>query len=95
MSYDYAMIYADIASTFAVALMLLIIKIQYKQEKRITRIEDDLYLASDNPTSMPLTKQVYNLQQDVANIREHCKKLSSTMENIKNMIKDYLEPVKK
>ena len=93
MSFDIAMIYADIASTFAVTLMFIIIKTQNDQNKRILKIESDLYLNSGNPTSMPLTKQVFNLQQDVANIKEHCEKLNTTMESINNTIKDCFKPM--
>lgn len=92
MSFDIAMIYADIASTFAVTLLFIIIKTQNDQNKRILKIENDLYLDSGNPTSMPLTKQVYNLQQDVATIKETTEKLHATMENINNTIKDCFKP---
>jgi vacuolar-type H+-ATPase subunit I/STV1 len=95
MSIDIGMIYADIASTFAVALMLIIIKTQYKQDRRIQKIEDDLYLDSCNPVSMPLTKQIFNLQQDMSLIKENFEKLNSTIENLNTIIQDYLKPVNK
>lgn len=95
MSFDIAMIYADIASTFAVTLMFIIIKTQNDQNKRILKIESDLYLNSGNPTSMPLTKQVFNLQQDVATIKDTCEKLHATMESINTKIYDYLASPKK
>lgn len=90
MGFDLGMIFADIASAFAVALMLILLKKISEFDVRIKRIEADLYLAEGNPTSMPLTKQVYTLQQDVAAIKESCEKLHTTIESINTTILDCL-----
>jgi len=90
MTLDIAMLYADIASTAAVALMLYIARTMIQQDKRIQKIESDLYVENSNPTSLPLTKQVYNLQQDVATIKDTCEKLHTTIESINSTIHDCL-----
>lgn len=92
MSFDLGMIFADIASAIAVSLMVLVLKKLSDFNHRIQRIETDLYVAGDNPTSMPLTKQVYTLQQDVATIKENCERLNVTMGNINTTIRDCFTP---
>ncbi|GAG75822.1 unnamed protein product [marine sediment metagenome] len=79
-----ALIIADILSAVAVALMLFVLKTNIKHEKRIQRMENDLYLNPGNPTSMPLTQQVFNLQKDVSSIKESIGKLNDMMTHFYN-----------
>jgi methyl-accepting chemotaxis protein len=95
MSFDLGMIFADLASAVAVALILIILRRLSEYDRRIQRIEGDLYLAEGNPTSMPLTMQVHNLQQDVRTINETCEKLHTTIESINTTILDCLPLPKK
>ena len=90
MSFDLGMIFADIASAIAVSLILLVLKKLSEYDRRIQRIEGDLYLAEGNPTSMPLTMQVHNLQKDVGVIKDTCEKLHLTIESINTTIRDCL-----
>ncbi len=82
-------IIADILSGVAVFLMIFIIKTTVRHEKRIQRMENDLYVDSSNPTSMPLTKQVKNLQNDVVSIKEHCEKFDKKLEKINKMVTQF------
>lgn len=77
---------ADALAAMSVALMIFILKLSIKQEKRIQRMESDLYLDSKNPTSMPLTKQVFNLQKDVTEVKKSVGKLDESMEKINEMV---------
>jgi hypothetical protein len=91
MSLDLGVIFADALSSFAVALMLIILKKFSEYDRRIQRIESDLYVGEGNPTSMPLTTQVHGLQQDVAVIKDKCQDLHATMETINNTFTDFLK----
>lgn len=79
-----ALILADILSALAVGLMLFVLKTTTKHEKRIQRIENDLYVDDENPTSMPLTKQVRNLQEDVSDIKKGLGKLNKMVTQFYN-----------
>lgn len=79
-------IIADILSGMAVALMVFVLKTTKKHGERIQRMENDLYLDPKNPTSMPLTKQVYNLQQDVTKVKKSVDKLSKSIGKINEMV---------
>lgn len=81
---EIALIIADVLSALAVALMLFVLKANIKHEKRIQRMENDLYLNPKNPTSMPLTRQVVNLQKDVSSIKESIGKLNDMMTHFYN-----------
>jgi len=81
---EIALIIADVLSALAVALMLFVLKANIKHEKRIQRMENDLYLNPKNPTSMPLTRQVVNLQKDVSSIKESIGKLNEMMTHFYN-----------
>lgn len=81
---DSALIIADMLSALAVALMLFILRTNIKHEKRIQKMENDLYLDSGNPTSMPLTQQVFNLQKDVSSIRKSMEKLDKMVTHFYN-----------
>lgn len=87
MDFNLPMIFADVVSAVSVALMLLILKTQSKHDQRIQHIEDDLYVKAGNPTSMPLTKQVYNLQQDVSQIRQSCERLDESLKDLNETMK--------
>jgi len=79
-----ALIIADILSALAVALMLFVLKTTAKHEKRIQRMENDLYLNPGNPTSMPLTQQVHNLQKDMTEIKNCLGKLNKMVTKFYN-----------
>lgn len=81
---EIALIIADVLSALAVALMLFVLKANIKHEKRIQKMENDLYLNPGNPTSMPLTQQVFNLQEDVSSIKESIGKLNDMMTHFYN-----------
>lgn len=79
-----ALIIADVLSALAVCLMIFVLKTMTKHEKRIQKMENDLYLDPGNPTSMPLTKQVHNLQQDMTEIKEGLGKLNKMVTQFYN-----------
>lgn len=79
-----ALIIADVLSALAVALMLFVLKANIKHEKRIQRMENDLYLNPGNPTSMPLTQQVFNLQEDISSIKRSIGKLNEMVMHFYN-----------
>ncbi|GAH19262.1 unnamed protein product [marine sediment metagenome] len=81
---DIALIIADVLGVLAVSLMLFVLKANIKHEKRIQRMENDMYLNPKNPTSMPLTQQVFNLQEDVSSIKESIGKLNEMVMHFYN-----------
>lgn len=81
---DIALILADVLGILAVSLMLFVLKTMGKHEKRIQRMENDMYLNPKNPTSMPLTQQVYNLQEDMTEIKKGLGKLNEMVTHFYN-----------
>lgn len=81
---DIALILADVLGILAVSLMLFVLKTMGKHEKRIQRMENALYLDPGNPTSLPLTQQVFNLQKDVSEIKEGLGKLNEMVTHFYN-----------
>ncbi len=81
---DFAIILADVLGVLAVSLMLFVLKTMSKHEKRIQRMENDLYLDPGNPTSLPLTQQVFNLQKDVSEIKKSLGKLNEMVTHFYN-----------
>ncbi len=73
---EYALILADILSALSVVLMLFVLKSNIKHEKRIQKMEEELYPNLEDPMSIPLTQQVHNLQEDMTEIKKGFEKLN-------------------
>ena len=83
---DFLVVIADVFGGLAVLLMIFILKITTKHEKRIQKMENDLYLNPGNPTSMPLTQQVHNLQQDMSMVKKTCDSLEKGIGKLNEMV---------
>jgi len=62
--------FTDLGIGTILALQTLFLSYLWKHERRINRIENDLYVSDDNPASLPLTKQIASLSKDIREIRE-------------------------
>ena len=77
--FDLALVSANAFSALAVTLMIFVIKTQIKTDKRVSRVESDLYIDPENPAKEPLTKQVSDLADEI-------QKLNNNIVSINNMI---------
>ena len=95
--FDVALISANAFSALAVSLMIFVIRNQSKADKRIQRVESDLYIDPKNPTSMPLTKQVadlngrvYNLKKEMTKNNKHIEDLNGTLEKLNESVSNFV-----
>ena len=71
---------ANAFSALAVALMLWMLRNQKDHERRLTTIENDLYVDPKNPSATPLTKQVQILHESIAGQRKSLDRIHETLE---------------
>ncbi|HDN81361.1 MAG TPA: hypothetical protein ENG41_01390 [Methanomicrobia archaeon] len=57
------------------ALQVAGLGILWKHERRIAKIEDDLYVNTGNPASVPLTKRIVDISNDIQHIRSKLEKM--------------------
>lgn len=63
------LISANGLSALAVGLMLWMLKNQKDYERRLSAIENDLYINPKNPSATPLTKQVHLLHEKMSGLK--------------------------
>ena len=88
--FDVALISANAFSALAVTLMIFVIKNQSKTDKRLQHVENDLYIDPKNPTSMPLTKQVADLKEEMVKNNKHIEDLNKTLEKLNESVSDFI-----
>lgn len=67
---DPSIVFIDAAVAVLLFMMMLIIKYLWSHERRMTKIESDLYVSTKNPAAVPLTKKVEDTHNEVLNIKK-------------------------
>jgi len=80
--------YVSGALTVILGLQVLTLTTLFNHQRRINRIEDDMYVDPKNPTSNPLTKQVADFRKDISDIKDKISCLEGKIETVINMLKD-------
>jgi len=77
------------AGSIAVGLIGVVLSLQVvttsyliKHERRISKIEGDLYVNSRNPTDYPITLQIADLMKDVSYIKEKVEKIEQVIKEL-------------
>lgn len=81
--------YLNAAISVMLGLQVLTLTTLFNHQRRINRIEDDMYVDPKNPTSNPLTKQVADFRKDISDIKEKINCLEGKIETIINMLNDF------
>lgn len=80
--------YISAAITVILGLQVLTLTTLFNHQRRLSRIEDDMYVDPKNPTSNPLTKQVADFRKDISDIKDKISCLEGKIETVINMLKD-------
>jgi len=80
--------YISAAITVILGLQVLTLTTLFNHQRRLSRIEDDMYVDPKNPTSNPVTKQVADVVKDISDIKDKISCLEGKIETVINMLKD-------
>ncbi|RLF38196.1 MAG: hypothetical protein DRN03_00340 [Thermoplasmata archaeon] len=86
-----SLVFTNAVITVILSLQVAGLGVLLKHERRISRMEDDLYVDPKNPASIPLTKRISDLADDLQHIKSKLENLEGKLtevEKILQVIKD-------
>ena len=85
---DPNIIFIDAGIALIITLLSFQYKTMWKHERRISKIEDDLYMNSKNPAKEPLTKKLENTYREVLNIKKDISQLDKKLAYLQAYIEE-------